>query len=335
MPVRPEAAHRRLDDDREEDKAPDGPGPDRQVMRLVQDEVLPDSAERLERRRAEEEAVAGVVRDAPDRHCPLIRVREVEEGPFDPASARGREAGRPSHDGGVSEGQEDVLDEVWWQEAVRVDEQERVPGCRCGTAVPALPRPAALPLQDGGPRRAGDVPVPSELPESATITSSGGTVWRRSDSNRAGRYFASFQVGTMTEIRGAASRPTAAWARAGSAMVVTRPRGDRTPARGAACTVRPNTGGRFPGRPRASRRVRAGSGGSRPRSPAHRSARRGRRSRPRARTPGSRGSSRRRPAAPTRGPPGRRAPGSRTSMRSRTRPPPRSTSAGPRPGRSR
>src|SRR5256712_4804449 len=160
IPVRPEATHRRLDDDREEDKAPDGPGPNRQVVRLVQDQVLPDPAERLERRLAEEEAVAGVVRDAPDRHCPLIRVREVEEGPFDPASARGREAGRSSHDGGVSEGQEDVLDEVWWQEAVRIDEQERVPGCRCGTAVPALPRPAALPLQDGGPRRAGDVPGP-------------------------------------------------------------------------------------------------------------------------------------------------------------------------------
>src|SRR5207249_6802109 len=44
--------------------------------------------------------------------------------------------------------------------------------------------------------------VPSELPESATITSSGGTVWRWSDSKSIGRYFASFQVGTMTEIRG-------------------------------------------------------------------------------------------------------------------------------------
>src|SRR2546428_2023707 len=130
IPVRPEATHRRLDDDREEDKAPDGPGPNRQVVRLVQDQVLPDPAERLERRLAEEEAVAGVVRDAPDRHCPLIRVREVEEGPFDPASARGREAGRSSHDAGVSEGQEDVLDEVWWRWGGRTTEPGRGPGCR-------------------------------------------------------------------------------------------------------------------------------------------------------------------------------------------------------------
>src|SRR5256712_13165607 len=147
MPVRPEATHRRLDDDREEDKAPDGPGPNRQVVRLVQAQVLPDPAERLERRLAEEEAVAGVVRDAPDRHCPLIRVREAEEGPFDPASARGREAGRSSHDGGVPEGQEDVLDAVWWQEAAPIAEQHRAPACRGGTAGPALPTPAALPLR--------------------------------------------------------------------------------------------------------------------------------------------------------------------------------------------
>src|SRR5207245_171004 len=78
IPVRTESAHRRFHDDRKEDKASDGPGPNRQIVGLVQDQILPDPAQRLERRPPEEEAVSCVVRDAPDRHRPLVRVRKVE-----------------------------------------------------------------------------------------------------------------------------------------------------------------------------------------------------------------------------------------------------------------
>ncbi len=82
------------------------------------------------------------------------------------------------------------------------------------------PGPRRSPSRTIAPALRATSGVSSELPESATSTSSGGIVWCFSDSKSVGRYFASFQVGTMTEIRGAGIAPTAARAAGGSSMLV-------------------------------------------------------------------------------------------------------------------
>src|SRR3989442_698434 len=115
--IRPESAHRRFHDEGQEDKASDRTGPDCEIVGLVQDQILPDPAERLERRPPEEKAVTCVVRDAPDRHRPLVRVRKVEQRSLDPSSVRLSETRGAADDVWVGESKEDGLEEIPWQDA--------------------------------------------------------------------------------------------------------------------------------------------------------------------------------------------------------------------------
>src|SRR5205807_7406245 len=72
--IRPEAPHRGLDRLGQDDEPAEGPGPEGQVVRLVQRHVLPEASEGLEGLAPEEETVPGVVREPPQGHRPLVAV---------------------------------------------------------------------------------------------------------------------------------------------------------------------------------------------------------------------------------------------------------------------
>src|SRR5438093_791287 len=116
-----------------------------------------DPAERLERRFPEEEAVSGVVRDAPDRHRPLVRVRQVEQRSLDPSPFRRSETGCATDDGRVREGEEDGLDEIRGQDAIGVDEHQHVSGGLPGPPVPTFAGASSFPLEHDRPSPAADL----------------------------------------------------------------------------------------------------------------------------------------------------------------------------------
>src|SRR2546426_935088 len=116
----------------------------RDVVRLVEEHVLPDAAERVERLAAEEEAVAGVVREPALRHRPLVRVREAEQEAVEPRPVLRHEGRRAADDLRIAEDVEDPPEEGRRQDAIGVREEEDGAAGHLRPPVPPLARPLPL-----------------------------------------------------------------------------------------------------------------------------------------------------------------------------------------------
>src|SRR5438445_7196 len=156
IPVRPETPHCGLHRNREDHEAPEGTGPHREIVGLVQEHVLPDPSESFEGRLSEEETVAGVVGEPPEGHRPLVAIRETKEEPFERSPVRRDEACGAAHDRRIRERKHNGRNQVPWGDAVGVDEHEDLAARDPGASVAAFSRPSALPLGQYGARGPSD-----------------------------------------------------------------------------------------------------------------------------------------------------------------------------------